>query len=114
MRTRLRFCRNNNVDFVSASSKCFECVLLYMGRLRRLIWVLVARTHAIKTNAGCVSTSSKCSYVLNANTKALARLLKWTDSPELLLLEHAMKTNIDFASTSMKCTYKLFQGREIF
>ena len=42
MRTRLSFCRsnNNNVDFVSASSKCFECVLLYTARLSRLVWAL--------------------------------------------------------------------------
>ena len=31
MLTRLRFCRNNNVDFVSASSKCFECVFALYG-----------------------------------------------------------------------------------
>ena len=65
---------------------------------------------AIKTNVGCVSTSSKCTYVLNGNSKSTARLLKWTDSLELFLLEHAMKTNINCASTSMK----LFHSREIF
>ena len=42
--------------------------------------------------------------------KALARLLKWTDSLELFLLEHAMKTNIDCPSTSMKS----FHSRETF
>ena len=43
--------------------------------------------------------------------KALARLLKWTDSLELFLLEHAMKTNIDCASTSQ---YEIVSGQGDF
>ena len=52
---------------MSASSKCFECVLLYTARLGRLLWgfVLLALS-AIKTK----STSSKCTYVLNGNSKS--------------------------------------------
>ena len=35
----------------------------------RLGFVLLALS-AIKTNVGCVSTSSKCTYVLNGNSKS--------------------------------------------
>ena len=63
MRTRLSFCRsNNNVDFVSASSKC---ALYSETGQTRLGFVLLALS-TIKTK----STSSKCTYVLNGNSKS--------------------------------------------
>ena len=55
--------KKNDVDFVSASSKCLEC----SETADSFEFLLLA--HAIKTNVGCASTSSKCTYVLNANSK---------------------------------------------
>ena len=63
IRRRLSFCRKNDVDFVFASSKCLEC----SETADSFEFLLLA--HAIKTNVGCASTSSKCTYVLNANSK---------------------------------------------
>ena len=81
---------------MSASSKCLEC----SRPQTRLSFLLLA--HAIKTNVGCASTSSKCTYVLNANSKGpgeTAHLRKCAESSELLLLEYAIKANVDCVST---------------
>ena len=50
----------------------------------------------------CVSTSPKCTDVV----EALTRLLLCADS-ELSLLAHAIKTTVDCVSLSSKCTYVL-------
>ena len=71
---------------MSASSKCLEC----SETADSFEFLLLA--HAIKANVGCASTSSKCTYVLNANSKGpgeTAHLRKCAESSELLLLEYA-------------------------
>ena len=77
---------------MSASSKCFEC-----SGTAQTLWVFVART------SNKDQRSSKCTYVLNANSKGpgeTAHLRKCAESSELLLLAHAIKTNVDCVSTS--------------
>ena len=94
--TSRAFAEKNDVDFVSASSKCLEC----SETADSFEFLLLA--HAIKTNVGCASTSSKCTYVLNANSKGpgeTAHLRKCAESSELLLLAYAIKANVDCVST---------------
>ena len=84
---------------MSASSKCLEC----SETADSFEFLLLA--HAIKTNVGCASTSSKCTYVLNANSKGpgeTAHLRKCAESSELLLLAYAIKANVDCVSTCME------------
>ena len=87
----------------TTSTLCLRLLnVLNAARLRRLFEFLLL-AQAIKTNVGCASTSSKCTYVLNANSKGpgeTAHLRKCPESSELLLLAHAIKTNVDCVSTS--------------
>ena len=88
--------KKNDVDFLSASSKCLEC----SETADSFEFLLLA--HAIKTDVGCASTSSKYTYVLNANSKGpgeTAHLRKCAESSELLLLAYAIKANVDCVST---------------
>ena len=81
---------------MSASFKCLEC----SETADSFEFLLLA--HAIKTNVGCASTSSKCTYVLNANSKGpgeTAHLCKCAELSELLLLAYAIKANVDCVST---------------
>ena len=80
--------KKTDVDFVS--SKCLEC----SETADSFEFLLLA--HAIKTNVGCASTSSKCTYVLNANSKGpgeTGHLRKCAESSELLLLAYATRTH---------------------
>ena len=81
---------------MSASSKCLEC----SETADAFEFLLLA--HAIKTNVGCASTSSKYPYVLNVNSKCpgeTVHLRKCAESSELLLLAYAIKANVDCVST---------------
>ena len=88
--------KKTDVDFVSASSQCLEC----SETADSFEFLLLA--HAIKTDVGCASKSSKCTYVLNANSKGpgeTAHLRKCAESSELLLFAYAIKANVDCVST---------------
>ena len=81
---------------MSASSKCLECSETADS------FELLLLAHAVMTNFSCASTSSKCTYVLNANSKGpgeTALLRKCAESSELLLLAYAIKANVDCVST---------------
>ena len=97
----MSFCRKK-----TTSTLCLRLLnVLNVARLRRLFEFLLL-AQAIKTNVGCASTSSKCTYVLNANSKGpgeTAHLRKCAESFELLLLAHAIKTNVDVYGMNVSC-----------